>query len=69
MAEALVASGVSPSRIAAGGFGPALPVASNDDEEGRAKNRRVEVIILEQGLFAPRERRTSGLPGVAAGPE
>lgn len=69
LAAALVANGVSPERIAADGFGPAFPVASNDDDAGRASNRRVEVLILKPGLLAAQERRTGGLPGVAAGPE
>jgi outer membrane protein OmpA-like peptidoglycan-associated protein len=69
LGAALVANGVSSARIAADGFGPALPVASNEDDAGRAKNRRVEVIILKPGLFAAKERRTGGLPSVGAGAE
>lgn len=39
----LVAHGVAPSRLASQGYGKTRPVASNDDDFGRAKNRRVEV--------------------------
>ena len=39
----LIAHGVQPARLAAKGFGPANPVADNATEEGRAKNRRVEL--------------------------
>jgi outer membrane protein OmpA-like peptidoglycan-associated protein len=35
---------VSPGRLKAHGVGPLAPVASNDAEEGRAKNRRVELV-------------------------
>jgi OOP family OmpA-OmpF porin len=35
---------VSPSRLTAYGDGPTSPVASNDKEEGRALNRRVELV-------------------------
>ena len=41
----LADEGVSPTRLRAVGFGDTRPLASNDAEEGRAKNRRVEVII------------------------
>ncbi|MBD3894507.1 OmpA family protein [Halomonas sp. ML-15] len=41
----LADEGVSPSRLRAVGFGDTRPLASNDSSEGRAKNRRVEVII------------------------
>lgn len=41
----LADEGVSPSRLRAVGFGDTRPLASNDSQEGRAKNRRVEVII------------------------
>jgi len=41
---ALTAKGVAASRLSAYGCGPLAPVASNDAEEGRAKNRRVELV-------------------------
>lgn len=40
----LVSSGVAASRLKAFGNGPYAPVASNDNESGRAKNRRVEPV-------------------------
>jgi outer membrane protein OmpA-like peptidoglycan-associated protein len=36
--------GVSPTRLLAQGAGPLAPVASNRTEDGRAKNRRVELV-------------------------
>jgi outer membrane protein OmpA-like peptidoglycan-associated protein len=43
--QALVSDhGISPARLRASGCGPFAPVASNDTEEGRAKNRRVELV-------------------------
>jgi flagellar motor protein MotB len=39
--------GVDRKRLSSKGFGIEKPLASNDDEEGRQRNRRVEVRILE----------------------
>jgi chemotaxis protein MotB len=36
------------SRLAIGGYAEVAPVASNDTEEGRARNRRVDVVILSE---------------------
>ncbi len=41
--RALVAEGVPASSVFAAAFGAEQPVASNADDEGRAKNRRVEI--------------------------
>jgi len=41
----LVSNGVPKATISAQGFGDARPVASNDTQQGRAKNRRVEIVI------------------------
>jgi OOP family OmpA-OmpF porin len=41
---AIVASGVEAARLSAAGFGQDKPVADNRTEEGRAKNRRVELV-------------------------
>lgn len=41
---ALVKAGVAPARLTAFGAGMAAPAARNDDEVGRAKNRRVELV-------------------------
>lgn len=37
--------GVNPDRISATGYGEYQPVSDNDSPEGRAKNRRVEIVI------------------------
>ena len=42
--KALAARGVAASRLKSGGVGPYSPVASNDTDEGKAKNRRVEFV-------------------------
>lgn len=44
----LVQNGLDPSRLTTMGYGEFRPVASNDTEEGRAQNRRVEIVILPQ---------------------
>ncbi len=44
--DALVKRGVAPERIETLGMGKHQPIATNDTEEGRAQNRRVELVIL-----------------------
>ena len=41
---ALTGSGVASDRLLAQGMGSAAPIASNDGDEGRAQNRRVELV-------------------------
>ena len=45
--EALVSLGVANDRISSLGMGEDFPIASNEDEDGRARNRRVDVILLD----------------------
>lgn len=47
--RALVAHGVSVDRILSRGYGLDFPVASNNTDAGRQQNRRVEVVILDEG--------------------
>ena len=46
----LVDHGVEADRLIAKGFGITKPLAPNDTEEGREKNRRVEFNIMEQDV-------------------
>jgi general secretion pathway protein A len=43
----LIGQGVAPSRISTYGKGPEDPIESNSTREGRAANRRVEIILSE----------------------
>lgn len=42
--DAVAAQGVAPARLSAVGWGQEKPVADNRSEEGRARNRRVEMV-------------------------
>ena len=42
--KALVGRGIGANRLAPHGAGPYAPVASNASDEGRARNRRVELV-------------------------
>jgi chemotaxis protein MotB len=44
----LAEHGVAPARLAAIGYGEFRPVAANATDEGRARNRRVSVTVVEQ---------------------
>jgi outer membrane protein OmpA-like peptidoglycan-associated protein len=41
----LVLNGIEPERLEYKGYGPEKPIASNSTEEGRSKNRRVEMTV------------------------
>ena len=45
--QALINLGVAADRVTALGMGEDFPIASNEDEAGRAQNRRVDVILLD----------------------
>jgi outer membrane protein OmpA-like peptidoglycan-associated protein len=49
----LIAHEVKASRLKAEGFGEFNPIASNESEEGRAQNRRVEFKVLDKSVPAP----------------
>ncbi len=44
----LISKGIDPSRLKFKGYGETRPVASNDTEEGKALNRRVEFVVLKK---------------------
>ncbi len=46
--DALSKAGIAPARLAAWGFGENRPVANNDDEENRLKNRRIDIVVLKK---------------------
>jgi outer membrane protein OmpA-like peptidoglycan-associated protein len=50
--------GIDPGRMEAVGYGPSRPVTGNDTEQGRAANRRVDLVIIDP----PTVREGAGRP-------
>ena len=50
--DALTSRGVGGDRITTRGYGPKYPVVANDTASGRQQNRRVEVVVLNEGATA-----------------
>lgn len=46
--DLLVAGGIDSSRITTQGFGADKPIASNDTEDGKARNRRTELVVVKK---------------------
>lgn len=44
--KVFIESGVAPENVSAAGFGEFRPRASNDEAEGRALNRRIEIVMV-----------------------
>jgi outer membrane protein OmpA-like peptidoglycan-associated protein len=47
VADYLEDEGIDEDRLTAKGYGEANPIADNDNDEGRASNRRIEIVILK----------------------
>ncbi len=58
VAEEFAQRGLRPATIK--GFGSDLPLASNDNDSGRERNRRVEIWLKEAQCVAPRNVRDPG---------
>lgn len=56
VAAALTGMGVAPNRVAMRGYGQTFPVASNDAAESRQLNRRVEIVLSNEGQAIPPRR-------------
>jgi len=55
--DVIAAKGISAERITTKGYGEQFPVESNETPAGRQKNRRVEIIILNEGVSAEQAAR------------
>ena len=60
--------GLPPERLSVSGYGAGRPIADNRTPEGRAVNRRVDIVILSQSAaaMAPRQRLAEVEPGAEA---
>lgn len=57
--------GVEPQRLEVRGLGQQLPMASNTTDEGRAKNRRIEVLVSRETLPTIVPQQEGNVDGVA----
>ena len=59
--QSMVDRGIDPARIETEGKGESMPIATNETEKGRQRNRRVEITILETGVDDPTVQQQFGL--------
>ncbi len=61
----MVQMGMPPDRVSAAGYGKFAPVASNDDPEGMAQNRRIEIVLVPDiGELLTFDEEEEGAKGV-----
>jgi chemotaxis protein MotB len=67
VAQHLVASGMSPARLVAAGYGEHEPVRPNSNEAGRQENRRIEIVLMPNVTELPAMPGVLGADAGAAG--
>ncbi len=60
--------GIEPSRMSAIGYGEFRPIASNDIQDGRRKNRRVVVAVLADDTVLPLQRHSKKEQSIESAP-
>jgi chemotaxis protein MotB len=58
--EYLSSQGVDPQRLSATGYGKYHPVATNETDEGRQLNRRVEIVIVPRAITRAKQEPSAG---------
>ncbi|MGD0363024.1 MAG: flagellar motor protein MotB [Bryobacteraceae bacterium] len=53
---------IPPQRLAVAGYAETVPVESNDSEQGRAHNRRVDIVILNEHGLRPEPQAAAAGP-------
>ncbi len=61
MLQLLLGNGIPETRLSVGGYAETVPIDTNDTEDGRAHNRRVDIVILN-------EYGVRGEPGAPSSP-
>ena len=61
----LIGKGVAADRLTAAGYGESKPIDNNDTDEGRARNRRVELKLLGEEATKPEAAPASPVPSEA----
>ena len=51
--QAMVAQGLAPDRVSAVSYGETHPIADNESSEGRAQNRRIEIVVVPDLSLLP----------------
>ena len=46
--EIMTGNEIAASRLSTTGYGQEKPIASNDTDEGRAQNRRLELVVVKK---------------------
>lgn len=58
----LIKKGISPDRLSAAGYASYKPLVPNIDDITRAKNRRIDIIVLKSDLIEDKEKESRELP-------
>jgi chemotaxis protein MotB len=58
----IIRKGISPDRLSAAGYGAFKPLVPNIDEITRAKNRRIDIVVLKADLINDRESQSREMP-------
>ncbi len=64
----LVSHSIAEDRVSAVGFGPNRPIADNTSEKGRAKNRRVDFVIVDPPQSPPQSPPPAASPSAQPAP-